>query len=559
MPTEYASPAPRYVTLRDYLRVLQRYWMLIALLALVGAIAGLANTLRQSPSYAATAQVSFQDPAQNLSIVGLAANPQQTPSELAAVNSDTATTPQVLSAALRRLHTSYTAHDLAAAISTQSDATSGLLMITATANGPASAAQLANAVAGAVVDHDNAQARAQFARLAKAVEGRITQLTRRGARAGAAAGGQIGFYSNELARVNTLAAVATTAQLANAAQPPTGTTGTSRTRSLGLGLLLGLLLGIAVAFIRDATDRRLRSLAEIKDSFSQPVLGHVHADSLGRVVPPAGSPGELEGFDRESFRILRRNLEFLDRNQIPRLILVTSGVPEEGKTTVAGSLAMAMAATGRRTLLVDCDLRRPALAKRLGTPPSPGLSEYLSGSAGWHEILTTVDVGTRSLASGNGRSSNGNALVASNGGTVSPSHGPADAASAGETIVAGDVGAIVEPRELVLVPAGSPSSRSAELLGSTRFRAFLDAVAHAYEVVVLDSTPLLPVSDTLEIVPHVDAMIICARASQTTREQASAVQAALSHFPERPTGLVVTGVKPGDSDYADYSYSYNYV
>ena len=98
------------------------------------------------------------------------------------------------------------------------------------------------------------------------------------------------------------------------------------------------------------------------------------------------------------------------------------------------------------------------------------------------------------------------ALVASDGGLVVDSdEGPA---------MANGGAAAVAAQDLVLIPAGSPTSRSAELLGSARFRGFLDAVGHAYEVVVLDSTPLLPVSDTLEILPHVDAMIICARASQ---------------------------------------------
>lgn len=559
MPTEHASAAPRYVTLRDYLRVLRRYWKLIALIAVIGAIAGLANALRQMPVYAATAQISFQDPTQDLTLVGLGGNPAQTPAQLATVAADAASTPGVLNVVQRRLHTTYSVHALAGAISSQVDATSGLLLVSAEANSPGFAAQIANAVAGTLVDQGNAQARARFARLAHTIQSRLAGLTRSGVRAGASAGGQIGFYSNELARVNTLAAFASTAQVANIAQPPSGPSSQSRTRSVGLGLLLGLLLGIAVAFVRDATDRRLRSLADIKDSFPMPVLGHVGAQSLGRVVQPPHSDGDVDGFDREAFRIMRRNLEFLDREHSPRLILVTSGVPQEGKTTVAGSLALAMAASGKRTLLVDCDLRRPSLAKRLSAQSSPGLSEYLSGSAGWHEILTRVEVGTHAHGNHNGAVNYGGAavrsdraaLVASDGGLVVDSdEGPA---------MASDGAAAVAAQDLVLIPAGSPTSRSAELLGSARFRGFLDAVGHAYEVVVLDSTPLLPVSDTLEILPHVDAMIICARASQTTREQAAAVQAALSHYPERPTGVVVTGIKPGDSDYADYSYGYHYV
>src|SRR5205085_5106169 len=129
-----------------------------------------------------------------------------------------------------------------------------------------------------------------------------------------------------------------------------------------LGLLLGLLLGIAAAFVRDATDRRLRRLPDIQTAFRLPVLGHVRAESMGRIVQP--THGRRGGSDLEAFRILRRNLEFLDHDQAPRLILVTSAAAEEGKTTVASSRALAIASAGRRVLLVDCDLRKPALAER---------------------------------------------------------------------------------------------------------------------------------------------------------------------------------------------------
>src|SRR5207248_4293629 len=114
---------------------------------------------------------------------------------------------------------------------------------------------------------------------------------------------------------------------------------------------------------------------------------------------------------------------------------------------------------------------------------------------------------------------------------------------------------IARPFPLVFIPAGSQTTRSAELLGSPQFRDFLAEVSQSYEVVVLDSSPLLPVSDTLEMLPHVDSVILCARAAKTTREEASAVRAVLAHLPDRPTGLVVTGIKPGDHD---YSYAYGY-
>ena len=111
--------------------------------------------------------------------------------------------------------------------------------------------------------------------------------------------------------------------------------------------------------------------------------------------------------------------------------------------------------------------------------------------------------------------------------------------------------------QLVVIAAGSQSVRPAELLGSQRFRDFLEQVTAAYDSVIIDTPPLLSVSDTLEIVPLVDSVLLCIRADQTTRDQARAVKDALAHLPERTTAIVVTGLKPGrEHDYGYYSYAY---
>jgi Mrp family chromosome partitioning ATPase/capsular polysaccharide biosynthesis protein len=516
MATDQASPTVRYMTLRDYLRVLRRYRIMIALLAVVGAAAGFAAVARQKPVYQASAQVDFQDPTQALSLVGFGSNSPQSPAQLASVNAATVTGRAVTGQVKRQLKSPLSVQALTNAISTQVDPQSGLLQISATGSSASAAAQLANTVAGVLVAQDNRHTRAQFAQVAAEIRRRISTLPRSAALD--VQNGPLSFYENELARMDTLSAFATSAQLAKLAAPPVVASSPSRTRSVLLGLALGLLLGILAAFLRDSLDRRLRHPQDVESSFRLPLLGYVGKRSMGRTAYMSNGGGDKHKADLDLFRILRRNLELLDHHNPPRSILVTSAGPEEGKTTVASSLAFAIAAGGKRTLLIDCDLRRPALARRLGLEGSPGISEYLAGVAPAEAILRTVEFTEPPI------------LASSNG------HTPAGV-----------------PRKLDFIPSGVSTSRAAELLGSSRFKELIERAGEAYDSVVIDSGPLLPVADTLEMLPHVDAIVICARESRTTRDQALAARAALGRFPERPTGVVVTGVKPRAEGYEVYA------
>jgi Mrp family chromosome partitioning ATPase len=514
----------RYLTLRDYLRVLRRYRIAIALIAVIGAAAGYLDAKRQTPVYEATAFVGFQDPTQDLQLVGLGGNSFESPAQLAAESSETLTRRDIMEQVKRMLGTPLPIGSLAAALSSLVSTQSGLLDITAQSSNPAFAPALANAVAQVVTNQDNQRTQARFAAVASSTR---RQIARNGSSSTARLlPNELIFYQDELARLDTLSKFASSAQIERRAEQPGAPVSPTTVRSTLIGLVLGLLLAIALAFFRDSMDRRLRNPRDVESYFRLPVIGHVRDPVMGRIAYTANGRGKDYQADREAFRIIRRNLESLDRDSPPRSVVVTSTVPEEGKTTVAGSLAFAMAAAGRRTLLIDCDLRRPALSARLGVEQVPGISDFLAGEATPQEILRTVEFGEPS-------STNGKALTA-NG----------DSAS-------------VTLHKLVFIPSGSPTSRAAELLGSTRFEAFLEQVTAVYDAVILDSSPLLPVADTLEIIPHVEGVIVCARDLQTTRDQALAAKAALSRFPERPTAVVVTGIKPHREDYEMYTYAYS--
>jgi Mrp family chromosome partitioning ATPase len=515
------SPA-RYVTLRDYLSVLRRYRIAIVAIAAVGALAGLLAAKGQTPTYRATASVSFQDPAQDLTLAGLSPGLVQPPATLAAANAETLTRPQVMAAVRRTLKTPESIASLSAAVSGQVS-TAGLLQITGSSSTPAFAAQLANATARSVVGQDNAQTRASFAMAASDVRSRIADIRATSGTPGASA--RLLVFEDELARLDPLSRFAQSAQVAQAAQPPGSPSSPNTLRSTLIGLALGLALAIAVAFFTDSLDRRLRTARDVESGFAFPIVGHVRNRALGSVVRADGKAGADHQLDIDAFRILRRNLESLRPDAPPRSIIVTSAISEEGKSTVAASLAFAIASAGRRTLLVDCDLRRPAIAERLGMERSPGISDFLAGEATPQQILRPIPF--RASLSLNGASANGALGTAAD-------------------------------NLLVAIPAGSPTSHTAELLGSRRFKEFMAQVVQTYDVVVIDSAPILPVSDTLEMLPHVEGAVICARESKTTRDEALAVRMAVARFTQLSVGVVVTGIKPSRSDDAVYAGAYSY-
>ena len=514
----------RQGTLRDYLRVLRsgRTAIIAVTLLCAGIAAGL--SLSQETTYVATARVTFQEENRSNAEAGLAALSSQTAAQLAAEGASTMLSNDVLARAKRRLKSDRTIAELRDMLATSVDPSSTLVTVQATANEKTLAAALANEVArGAVTIQKNTE-RERYARTTQRVERQFEDLRASGkndARTDLA----LAALLDRIATLRTLSVNATPARVAETASVPDAPASPKPLRSTIFGGLIGLMLGIGVAFVRNSLDRRLRDSTEIQETLDLPVVGMVRLEALGNAAYVPNGRGPMTDQDVESFRILRTNLEFLDVDNPIKSVLVTSPLPEEGKSTVAASLAAANAASGKRTLLVECDLRRPSLSERLSINRSPGLSDYLAGRASPAEILQIVTLSEGAMSS-NGRGAN------------AP---PA-------TLAAG---------KLVVIAAGSQSVRPAELLGSKRFREFLEQVVAAYDTVVIDSPPLLLVSDTLEIVPLVDSVLLCIRAGQTTRDQARAVKDALAHLPERTSGVVVTGLVPGrEHDYGYYSYAY---
>jgi capsular exopolysaccharide synthesis family protein len=503
----------RYTSLRDYLRVLREQRLLIVLVIAIAVGTALVLSLLQEKQYESTASLVIQDETQDVEILGGAASPRLQPFQLTAQVAETIERSSIVRGVKRRLDTNRSLSELRNALTPTVEPNSNLLQLIAKDPDPAGAAAIANAFAEEAIQVSNAAVRERYAEAANDLRRQIRGLSR--------ADAVLRFaYTSQLARLESLAEVAQTAETAETARPSEDPVSPKVIRNAIFGLLAGIALGLLAAFLRDSLDRRLRTSADVLSTLHMPLLGNIGKDAMGRTVSIGGDATDA-GVDLEAFRIMRRNLEFLDVDTEVKTVAVTSAQPEEGKSTVAASLALASAASGKRTLLLDCDLRRPILAERLGGNPSPGLTDHLVREAAPEEIVQVVQFDHRSGSPTNGS-------------------GPT-------------------PLQFAVVTAGTPTSQPSELLGSQRFKDVLAKVRPVYDLIILDTAPLLPVVDTLEIVPEIDGVILCVRVGRTTRDQAESAKSVLDHFPPRPTGLVVTGTGPHDDrSYGGYMSYYRY-
>lgn len=285
--------------------------------------------------------------------------------------------------------------------------------------------------------------------------------------------------------------------------------------SLAVGLLAGLGLGVAFALGRELLDRTLKSPDDVRDVLGLTYLGLLPRTGEGaregrraRRRAPSSEPPELtvhakpKSGTAEAARAIRTNLMFMSPDQPPRRLLVTSAVPSEGKTTVACSVAIAMAQAGQRVLLLDCDLRRPRLHKVFSAPSHLGVSNAVLDLQSLDEALVSTEV-----------------------------------------------------PNLTLLPAGALPPTPAELLHSAAFGRLLDTLSERFDRVVIDSPPLVPVTDAAIIATRVDGVILVARPLRTRRDLAGHAIRALRDVGARVLGCILNDVNIDERGY-DYYYYY---
>jgi polysaccharide biosynthesis transport protein len=517
-----AGHAGHAATLRDYLHVLRRRkWIILQAAVLVPA-AAIGFSIHQQKLYRASAQVLLSS--QNLAteLTGT----QQTgvsvqPDRVAQTQADVARVPAIAARVLRRVPgTGLTVQRFLSRSGVSTATNADILTFEVMNRDAALARRLVDEYAASYTVYRRSLDTAAIHTALQSVDARIGQLVDAGGRGGA-------LYASLVERQQTLAtmqalqtsnaAVVQQAQKVVQVQPKTS-------RNAVLGIFLGIVLGIGLAFLREALDTRVRNAEEIGER-----LGGLSL--LARVPVPSkklraknrlvmlDSP---TGVQAEAFRMLRTNLDFATLGRNARTIMVTSAVEQEGKSTTIANLAVALARTGQRVVLVDLDLRRPFLHKFFELD-SPGITQVALGHISLEEALVPVaiaDARQRWKTNGNG---NGNG------------HGA--------------VKGILE-----VLPSGPIPPDPGEFVGTAVLSEILEELRMRADFVLIDAPPVLHVGDAMALSTKVDGILVVTRMQVVRRHMLNELARQLANAPTPVLGFVVTAADEEES----YGYGYGY-
>jgi len=269
-------------------------------------------------------------------------------------------------------------------------------------------------------------------------------------------------------------------------------------KNLVIGGLLGLLLGAGLAVLRGMADVRMRDAAALQRVTGSPLLGEIPFEAGAKSAPLI--VGEAANSPRaEAVRKLRTNLRFVDVHEPARVIAVTSALQGEGKTTMACNTAIALAEAGWRVLLIDADLRRPKVADYLGLDGGVGLTDVLVGD-----------------------------------------------------VQVGDVVQRWGDKSLLVLPSGATPPNPSELLGSKAMADLLVALRESADIVIIDTAPLLAVTDGVVVAVQADGALLVTQQGRTSRSQVAAAARALHSVSVRLLGCVLNMAKVAKADAYQY-------
>ncbi|UJP08925.1 polysaccharide biosynthesis tyrosine autokinase [Microbacterium sp. KUDC0406] len=449
--------------LRDYVRIARKNWILILVLLLAGLGGGAVYAFAQTPKYVASTQlyvsVRTEGAATGDLVQGTTFARQMVTSYVDIVN-----TALVLEPVIDKLGLDVSATALSKEISATAPLNTVLIDISVTNSDPERAAKIANAVAESFTD---------------AVQGTLEKPTAEDA--------------SSPVQIN----------VTEPATAPTAASSPNVRMLILLGGLLGLALGIGIALLRTVLDNRIHTLSDLEGITEKPVLGGIAFDPEApkRPLIVHADPRSPRA---ESFRSLRTNLQFLDVEGGPRIFVISSAGPGEGKSTTTANLAIALAETGARVALIDGDLRLPRIADYMGLEGGVGLTDVLIGKMEVADALQKWG-----------------------------------------------------SNELYVLASGRVPPNPSELLGSAAMDQVLQPLGQYFDYVLIDAPPLLLVTDAAVIGRKTRGIILVAASGRTKKQELAGAVQALETAGVGLLGTVVTKLPtkgPDSYGYGAYTY-----
>lgn len=506
-------PGPAGIDVRRFLTVMRRHVLLIAVLTIALGVAAYGYSASKTPMYAATAQLlyvpqldvnnpldqGYTDPtAQELqlqSAVTIITGPEINKRVMKQTGDPGRLPEYSVSAAV-------SSSDLQASTTTQN-------MITVTAESTDSrwAAKLANAYAKAFVDWRIETDRARLGTAQAVIASKLKQFTTPAQKATS----DFVLLTERLRDLEILSATATgNFTLAVPASAPGAPFAPQPRRSAAIGVVLGLVFGVGLAFLREKLDTRLHDSREVREIVHLPLIGRVaKIPEQALAKGPLVVMSEADGHAAESIRVLRSNLQFAALGEENRVLMIMSAQKGEGKTLLTCNLAASLALAGKRVVLVDADLRRPRVHTIFGARNAHGVSSVVAGFCSLDDALQSHDLV-------------GSQVVTIRGNGDGPQEVDAD----------------VLPR-LTLLTAGAIPPNPGEMVASARFVTIVDElVARKFDYILIDSPAFLAVGDAAALAGVADGILLLVNMKMTSKPTLEEAADFLRPLPPTKLGVV---------------------